>query len=40
MTLAFFGAIVVATLLLGPWFGLLVFVTLLAAAVWWGLAGR
>jgi hypothetical protein len=40
LTLGFFAAIVVATVLLGTLAGLLVFVALTAAAVWWILAGR
>jgi hypothetical protein len=40
LTLAFFGAIVVATALLGRWAGVIVLLLLSAGAVWWIAASR
>ena len=40
LTLAFFAAVALASVLLGPWAGLAVFLVLSAAAVWWIAASR
>ncbi|HEU5212277.1 MAG TPA: hypothetical protein VFU10_05865 [Gaiellaceae bacterium] len=40
LTLAFFAAVVLASVLLGPWAGLAAFIALSAAAVWWIVASR
>jgi len=40
LTLAFFAAVALASVLVGPWAGLAVFIVLAAGAVWWIVASR
>lgn len=40
LTLAFFAVIVLATAVVGTWAGLVVFLALTAAAIWWIVASR
>ena len=40
LAIGFFAAIVIATAVLGSWAGLVVFVGLVAAGIWWTLRTR